>query len=254
MIDAPPHTEKHSKIGGSLKEAVFGFNDGVVSTFAVIAGLTGGLVDLKIVLLGALATLIAGAFSMGLGTYLGSKSEKDLYEKERKREIYEMKYMPEIEIQEVRDIFEAKGFKGDLLEKAVKTVTSNREVWLQTMMQEELGFAQSPPKPWLNGVVMSAAFTIGSFVPTLPYFFRDLNMFCLVEPCHAAGVMTKFGVPFIFIISLIFSVVGLLAIGAFKTKFTGQNVALSALETLGVGTLAAAGSFGIGLLFNVGVA
>ncbi|MFA6521029.1 MAG: VIT1/CCC1 transporter family protein [Candidatus Gracilibacteria bacterium] len=238
----PAHKEKHSSIGGSLKEAVFGFNDGVVSTFAVIAGLTGGLVEQKTVLLGALATLIAGAFSMGLGTYLGSKSEKDLYEKERKREIYEMKYMPEIETQEVREIFEAKGFKGELLEKAVAKITSNREVWLQTMMQEELGFAQSPPTPWLDGIVMSIAFTRGSVMPTLPYFFRS------------GGAAKWLNMPTGFWISLGLSIIGLLFVGAFKTKFTGKNIAISALETLGVGTLAAAGSFAIGLLFNVGVA
>jgi len=236
------HKEKHSHLGGALKEAVFGFNDGVVSTFAVIAGLTGGLVEQKTVLLGALATLIAGAFSMGLGTYLGSKSEKDLYEKERAREIFEMKHMPEIETQEIREIFEAKGFKGELLEKAVEKITSNREVWLQTMMQEELGFAKSPPTPWLDGIVMSIAFVIGSSMTTLPYFFPP------------AGGAKWFNMPISFAISLILSIAGLLVIGAFKTKFTGRNIATSALETLAVGTLASAGSFAIGFLFNVGVA
>ena len=172
-----PHYEKHLRVGGVLKEAVFGFNDGVVSTFAIIAGMTGGGAEQKTILLAALATLVAGAFSMGLGTYLGSKSEKDHYESELKREKYEMKYLPEVEEQEIRDIFSAKGFKGELLEKIVAQITSNPKLWLQTMMVEELGFAESPPSPALNGITMSGAVIVGSLFPTLPYFFHDHRIF-----------------------------------------------------------------------------
>lgn len=221
--------ESHSKIGGLLKEAVFGFNDGLVSTFAVIAGLTGGLVENKTVLLAALATLIAGAFSMGLGTYIGSKAELDLYESERKREIYEMKHMPEVERQEIRDIYRAKGFEGELLEKIVAKITGNPELWLKTMMIEELGFAEKPPKPGFNGIIMSIAFIFGALIPTFPYFFSS---------------------TVIFIWSLSLSIVGLLAAGGFKTRFTKKNFILSALESLIVGALAAGGSFGVGVLLG----
>lgn len=223
-------SEQHVKIGGFLKEAVFGFNDGLVSTFAVIAGLTGGAIENKTVLLAALATLFAGAFSMGLGTYLGSKSEKDLYESERKREIYEMDHMPELERQEIRDIYAAKGFKGKLLEDVVQQITSDREVWLKTMMSEELGFAQSPPNPGANGIVMSIAFIAGSLIPTFPYFLAERTS--------------------LFFISLVLSAIGLLIAGGLKTKFTKTNIFTSAFETLLVGALAAAGSYGIGVLLT----
>lgn len=219
------HTETHSKIGGLLKESVFGFNDGLISTFAVIAGLTGGLVENKTVLLAALATLFAGAFSMGLGTYLGSKSEKELYESERKRELYEMAHVPEIERQEIREIYAAKGFKGKLLEEIVAHITNDDKLWLETMMREELGFAETPPKPGTNAVVMGIAFVCGSLIPTFPYFFNG-----------------------IFFISAILSIIGLLVAGAIKTRFTKRNPFLSAIETLAIGALAAAGSYGIGLL------
>lgn len=219
------HKESHSKTGGLLKEAVFGFNDGVISTFAIIAGMTGGFAEQKTILLAALATLFAGAFSMGLGTYLGSKSEKDLYESELKREIYEVENLPHIERQEIRDIYGKKGFKGELLEKIVEQIASNRKVWIETMMQQELGFAKSPPKPGINGFVMSGAFIAGSIIPTFPYFF---------------------GVNFELALGL--SVAGLIFAGVFKTKFTRKNVFLSALETLLVGAVAAAGTYGIGML------
>lgn len=241
MTEASLHEEMHIKIGGVLKEAVFGFNDGVVSTFAVIAGLTGGAVEQKTILLAALATLFAGAFSMGLGTYIGSKSEKELYESERRRELYEMKHVPEVERQEIRDIYAAKGFQGKLLEDVVVQITSNPEVWLKTMMTEELGFADEPPKPGMNGVVMSMAFVTGSLIPTVPYFFK--------HPALAMPVMTV-STPLIFMLSLGFSAFGLLLVGGLKTKFTKKNLAVSALESLLVGSLAAGGAYGIGVLLG----
>lgn len=230
-----PHIEPHRKIGGLLKEAVFGFNDGLVSTLAVTAGLTGGLAEQKTVLLAALVTLFPGAFSMGLGTYLGSKSEKEHYEKERKREMYEMEHMPEVERQEIRDIYSAKGFKGKLLDEIVAHITGNDELWLSTMMREELGFAESPPKPGVNGLVMAAAFTVGGIIPALPFFFTSQKNIG--------------GLPLLFWWALAASAAGLLLVGGLKTRFTGKSVLWSALETLGIGALAAVGSYGIGLLF-----
>ena len=222
-----PHKELHSNVGNLLKEAVFGFNDGVVSTFAIVAGFTGGLAEQKMILLGALATLVAGAFSMGLGTYLGSKSEKEHYESELKREIYEIENLPHIERQEIRDIYEKKGFKGELLEKVTEQIASNRKVWLETMMQQELGFAQSPPKPGINGLTMSISFVAGSIIPTFPYFW---------------GVN--------FALSLVLSAVGLLVAGTLKTRFTGKNIFLSALETLLIGAVAAVGTYTIGVFLT----
>ena len=235
------HTEKHVKVGGLLKEAVFGFNDGLVSTLAVIAGLTGGFVEQKTVLLAALATLTAGAFSMGLGTYLGSKSERELYESERKRELFEMKHMPEIERQEIYDIYSAKGFKGKLLDEVVAHIVNDPKLWLETMMREELGFAEAPPKPGMNGIIMSISFVVGSTIPTASYFFNN-NSRVMID-----GLGT---LPFLFLISLVASCTGLLLAGILKTYFTKKNIFASALESLIVGVLAAAGTYGVGILLS----
>lgn len=234
MTDVFEHQEQHAHVGGLLKEAVFGFNDGVVSTFAVVAGLTGGLIENKTVLLGALATLIAGAFSMGLGTYIGSKSEKDMYENEKKREEFEMKNMPDREREEIREIYRKRGFSGALLEQVVEKIAGNPRVWLQVMMVEELGFAEKPPHPIKNGITMSIAFTIGSFIPALPYIFQHTGKSSVND--------------FVFQLSLGMSIVGLILIGIFKTKFTGKKMAVSAFETLLIGAVAAAGSYAIGLV------
>lgn len=236
-----PHKEEHVSVGDLLKETVFGFNDGLVSTFAVIAGLTGGNIENATVLLAALATLFAGGFSMGLGTYLGSKAEKEHYESELKRERYEMEHMPEVERQEIRDIYTAKGFKGKLLEEVVTQITSDPKVWLKTMMTEELGFAEKPPEPGKNGIYMSVAFLIGATIPTFPYLLPDNQTFF---------TKTVMGMPPLFMISFLLSVAGLLFAGAFKTRFTRQNPFVSAFETLLVGALAAGGSYGIGVLLT----
>ena len=217
------------KIASHLREAVFGFNDGIVSTFAVVAGLFGGAVMSSTILLAALATLVGGAFSMGLGTYLGNKSERDLYLSEVAREKREMKEVPEIERQEIREIYSAKGFKGDLLEKVVTVITSDDKLWLETMMREELGFGDPPDHPIKYGLTMSASFTIGSLIATAPYFFAGEN-------------------ESLFYTSMITSLVGLVIIGWFKTYFTQKHPLVSIVETLIVALLASGGAFGIGLL------
>ncbi|MEK7528450.1 MAG: VIT1/CCC1 transporter family protein, partial [Patescibacteria group bacterium] len=197
-MSTPNHDEQHMKprIGSHLREFIFGFNDGLVSTFAVIAGLFGGMVGNDTVFLAALATLVAGAFSMGLGTYLGNKSMYDLYYAELEREKREVKEVPEIETQEIRDIYLAKGFTGELLESVVKHITSDEKLWIETMMREELGFGDPPEKPTKLGITMSSAFVIGSLIPTVPYFF------------HSAVSDIK-----LFHISLVASFVGLFLIG-----------------------------------------
>jgi len=224
--------EPHIKIGGKLREAVFGFNDGIVSTFAIIAGLTGGLVDQKTILLAALATLFAGGFSMGLGTYLGNKSERDIYESELAREKYEVKHVPDLERQEIRDIYAAKGFEGKLLEDIVKKITGNEKIWIETMMREELGFSEKPPNPFEHAWIMALAFVIGSAIATVPFLFE--------------GSTNN-----LFLISSGFSVLALASIGALKTIFTKKNIFLSAIETLGVGVVAALGSYGLGVMIGI---
>lgn len=223
--------EPHISIGGELREAVFGFNDGLVSTFAVIAGLTGGHFENETIMLAALVTLIAGAFSMGLGTYLGNKSERDIYERELAREKYEIKHVPELERQEIREIYTAKGFSGKLLEEIVTQITSNEKVWVDTMMREELGFAGKPPAPGRHAIIMSTAFAVGAIIPTTAFLF--------------AGATKN-----LFLVATGLSIVALLGAGAFKTRYTGKNVLVSALETFFVGALAAAGSYGIGALIG----
>jgi len=218
-------------VGGYLREIVFGFNDGVISTFAIIAGLYGGTASQSTILLAALATMVAGAFSMGLGTYLGNKSARDLYLSEIQRELKEMEEVPEIERQEIRDIYSTKGFKGELLEKVVDTITSDKKVWLDTMMRDELGFGDEPEHPSKLAASMAIAFIVGSAMATSPYFLE--------------------GTPLsIFYWSAGASIMSLTLIGWLKTYFTQLNPLLSIAETLGVGIMAAGGAYAVGILIG----
>lgn len=222
------YQERHTKIGGLLREAVFGFNDGLISTVALIAGLQGAFLSHSIILLAGIAEMFAGAFSMGLGTYLGNKTEYEVYKTELSREKWEVENKPEVEREEIREIYRARGFHGELLEKVTDVITSDKKVWIEVMMQEELGFAKGGLRysPEKHGVAMGSAFMIGAIIPLLPYLFIKTEQ--------------------AFFITLIFAAISLLVIGALKTYFTKRPIWKSALETLMIGILASAASYGIG--------
>ncbi len=228
----PFQNERHNNIGGLLREAVFGFNDGLVSTIALIAGLSGAVLDHSIVLLASVAEVFAGALSMGLGTYLGNKSERDVYQGELEREKWEIAHMPEIEREEIREIYRRRGFKGELLEKVTDVITSDKKVWIDVMMQDELGFAkrESMYHPVSHAFSMGIAFVVGSLFPLFPYLFQET--------------------PRTFTFALMISGVALLVAGTVKTYFTRRPIWKSSLETFFIGAAAAAASYGIGVLLG----
>lgn len=223
------HHEAHSRIGGLLREAVFGFNDGLVSTIALIAGLSGAEIAHKIVLLAGVTEMFAGAFSMGLGIYLGVKSENEVYKSELEREKWEIEHKPEVEREEIREIYRARGFEGELLEKVTEVITSDKRVWLEVMMHEELGFTKEAIQdPVKHGFTMGFAFVVGAFFPLVSYFFPETAR--------------------TFFVALGISAIALISIGALKTYFTKRPLWKSSLETLVIGALASGASYGIGKL------
>ena len=123
----------------SIQDFVYGATDGSVTTFAVVAGVVGAALSPSIILILGFANLFADGFSMAIGNYLGTKSQKEYIEKERKREEWEIENLVEQEKQEIRDIYTKKGFKDELLDEIVNVITARRKVWIDTMMREELG-------------------------------------------------------------------------------------------------------------------
>lgn len=225
-----PHGETwHTPKGRAIREVVFGMNDGVVTTIGFLAGIHGSAISREHLLLVAMAEAFAGTLSMAFGAYLSSKSQREYFEQEIAREKREIVEMPGEEIQEIREIFRAKGFMGEELDIAVRRITADQEQWLKFMLREELGlFEEQFDNPIKIAAIMGVSFFIGSFTPIIPYFFTT-SLVALVT-------------------SLLIGTGSLFALGAGKTRLTRTNWLKSGLEMMGIGAAAAAIGYLLGSL------
>ena len=231
--DGATHTEAaHIPGGRSLRDLVFGANDGLVAAFAVVSGVHGAAVSTSIVLLAGLAELIGGTIAMGLGAFLAAKSEREFILSERQREEREVDEFPEEERKEVRTIFARKGFRGEALDQMVAHVTADPVFWVDTMMTEELGLSAVPSvAPLRSGIVVALAYALGAAFPVIPYALP-------------VQVQTAFT------LSVVCTLIALFVAGALKTLMTGRPWLRSGLETVLVGALAAAATFLAGRLVS----
>lgn len=229
--DSTAHTEAAHIPGGSIvRELVFGANDGLVAAFAVASGVNGAGVQSKVILIAGLAELIGGTISMALGAYLSTKSQMEYYRGEMNREGYEVDNFPEVERQEIREIYEAKGFKGEMLENIISHITSDRNRWIDIMMREELGLSlDQTVSPLKSGIATGGAYAFGALMPIIPYLFMQPSSGLIASAALTLSVL--FGV------------------GAAKTIVTGKNTWRSGLESMAIGGLAAAATFIAGKIF-----
>jgi VIT1/CCC1 family predicted Fe2+/Mn2+ transporter len=227
-------SEGHQLEGGSfLRELVFGANDGLVSNVALVAGIAGGTSDPKIILLGGIAGLVAGAISMSLGAYVSSKSEHEFREAEEQRERWEVEHMREAELQETRHIFSLKGIPQPLLDDVVEAVSRDHEQWIKLMMTEELGFPNEPPKPKVSALIMGFAFAIAATFPVVPYLFAEGNAALIASVSLTAGAL--FGV------------------GALRASLTARSMLGKGIEMIALGGIAVIAANLIGRLVGVTV-
>ncbi len=228
--------EEHLKGGGKIRNVILGINDGLISNFTLLVGVAVATIpttgNVIIVILTGIAAMVSGAVSMGLGDYISSKSQVNYQRNEIKREKAELELFPEEEKREVKDIFEKMGFKGDILDQSVKTITSNKEVWTNFLLKSELGL-EEPESPLLGAVITFFSFIIGTLITLSPYFL-NLGMISLI-------------------ISSILSFAMLFVIGVLKTKITGEKKIKSGTEMLIVGTIAFTISYIVGLFLGTGV-
>jgi VIT1/CCC1 family predicted Fe2+/Mn2+ transporter len=213
-----------------LGEFVYGGIDGSVTTFAVVAGSVGAGLDSSVIIILGFANLLADGFSMSVGAYLSTKSERDNFEKHKAVEYWEVDNLPELERQEIRDIYAAKGFEGELLEQVVDVITSDKDRWVDVMMKEELEMIKDGKTPFAIGAVTYMAFITVGLVPLVMYvwdyiFGFDGNMFLVT--CILTG--------------LAFTVIGFL-----KTYVTETSKWKGILETLILGAIAAAVAYFVG--------
>lgn len=211
-----------------LRDVVYGAIDGTVTTFAVVSGVVGaGLSDGIIIVMG-FANLLADGFSMAVSNYLGTRAEQQLVEQARREEERHVALYPEGEREEVRQIFAAKGFAGDELERIVEVITGDPRLWVDTMMTEELGLGGEPSNPTRAGAATFAAFVVVGFLPLAAFVVDAL----------APGDL-----PGAFAWSAGLTAVAFFVVGALKARFLERSAWRSGLETLAVGGAAAAIAF-----------
>lgn len=156
-----------------IGDSVLGGIDGCVTTFAVVAGAVGGELPGYVIIIMGFANLIADGFSMAVSNYLRAKSEHEQIEETRQTEEYQIDIIPEGERQEVRQIFENKGFTGDTLEKVVQGITKNRQLWVNTMLTEEYGLQVEGPDPIKASSTTFISFILLGLVPLIPFLFHQ---------------------------------------------------------------------------------
>jgi vacuolar iron transporter family protein len=226
------HREAHFTGSATVRDVVIGMSDGLTVPFALAAGLSGAVNSSFIVLVAGVAEMAAGSMAMGLGGYLAARSEADSYRSELARERAEVRDVPEVEAQEVRDIFRRYGLEGSGLESAVQAVRSSPEGWVRFMMREELGLEEPDPK-----CAPRSAFTIG-----LSYIAGGL----LPLAPYALGLSLTMA----FLWSIGVTLLALLAFGAVKARFTGVPMLRGALQTVVVGGVAAGVAYGLARLVS----
>lgn len=218
-----------------LRDAVYGAIDGAVTTFAIVAGVAGAAMSDGVVIVLGLANLLADGFSMAVSNYLGTRAEQQARGRARLEEERHVAIYPEGEREEVRQIFAAKGFEGEQLERVVDVITADEGRWVETMLREEHGYPAGEHSAVKAGLVTFAAFVVVGAVPLLSYVGA------------AIGVWGGSGA---FVWSSVLTGVAFFVVGAVKGRFVLHNPVWSGLETLGVGAVAAGMAYACGVLLS----
>lgn len=206
--------------GNWLRDVILGGQDGLVNILGIILGVIAAGGSTSVLLVTGIAAAITESISMGAVGYTSTLSERDYYLAARQREQREVETDPQEERAEIRDIYEAKGFSGELLDQVVDTITANREQWVQTMMNEELHLQPvETPDIFRSAIVITIATLIGHLIPLAPFFVLDRT------PALVA--------------SFIASAVVLFAVGAYSAISLIGDWRRSGIQMLGIGIGAA---------------
>ena len=227
----PPADHHRDVTGGWRRPAVYGAMDGLVSNFALMAGVAGAAAATgggqKNVILAGLAGLAAGAFSMAAGEYVSVASQSELAEQEFENERLELRRNAEGEAKELAQIWVRRGVDLELAEAVAEQLGRNPEAALEVHAREELGLAPGElPNPWVAAGSSFLAFAMGALSPLLP--------------CRCGALSL---IP-----AAVLSVFGLFGAGALVSRVTTRSWWYSGLRQLLVGILAAAVTYGFGHL------
>ena len=223
-------TEVH-KTENPLRDVILGGQDGLVNALGIILGILAAGGDSKILVTTVIAASIAESISMGAVAYTSALAQKDYYSSERAKEEKEVDKYPEMEREEIRRIYAAKGIKGKALEEIVDAITSDKKVWLDAMMAEELHIAPIDTKEVLkSSVIVTIATAIGHLIPLLPFLFMNTH----------TGLIT----------AIIISGLTLFAVGAYQALTLVGSWWKTGLRMLVIGLGAAFAGYLIARLFH----
>ncbi|MGD0951188.1 MAG: VIT1/CCC1 transporter family protein [Methanotrichaceae archaeon] len=225
-----PRRESH-KLGNFLRNFILGGQDGLVNVLGIVLGISAAGGDTKILFAAALAATFSEALSMGAVAYTSTLTERDHYLRELQIEENEIRDLPDIEKEEIRMIYKAKGFTGDLLENIVSTISSNKDNWIKFMMGEELHLQPVETKEVLRAsIIVTIAAIVGSLIPLTPFLILERSVAVLA--------------------SVTVSALALFAIGAYEALSFVGDWRKSGIRMVVIGLGAALVGFMIGRIFN----
>lgn len=230
---------KTHQVGGStpkkfkefIGEFIYGGIDGAITTFAVVAGAAGASLNPGIVLILGVSNLLADGLSMSIGDYLSTKSEKENYDQLKAAETIETEKFPEAEKNEIRDIYKAKGFEGELLEQIIDTIISDQNLWVDEIMIGEHGLSEPEKNPLHSAGVTFGSFQIMGLIPLIPYVWA----FTFDQPTEG-----------LFFWSSLFTSVAFVIIGFLKSWVNRRSRLRGIIETVLLGGIAACVAYFVG--------
>lgn len=219
---------------GTLRAAIFGINDGLVSNLSLVMGVAGATADSRFVVLAGVAGLLAGAFSMAAGEYISMQSQRELFQRQIQLEREEMRIMPDAEERELAAIYRSKGIPAPEAARLAHRLMQDPEAALDTKVREELGLDPDElGSPWGAAGSSFVAFGIGAIIPLAPYLLTS----------GATALIAAF----------VLALAALFVVGAGVSLVTGRSLIFSGLRQVAIGALAAGVTFLVGTLIGVQV-
>jgi VIT1/CCC1 family predicted Fe2+/Mn2+ transporter len=229
---SPSYTQHLGRNRQYLRDIILGVNDGLVSMFLLVAGVVGGGMSTRNVLLTGVAGAIAGAISMAAGEYIATKTQEEVFEGELALEKEHIRDFRQDELHELTDLLEDIGLEGPLRDEVVDHFGADDEALLKVMTALEFGVVETERRSPYRAMFMSGGlFLAGALPSVLPFAF-------VTKPSTGLWIAT------------IGAVFGLLVVGAVKTWATRGDPVRAALENLLVAAGGGGLAYGVGVLFN----
>merc|ERR1711991_386752 len=230
------------KGGDVLKSIVYGGLDGIISTFAIVAGVQGGRLDPRVIVVLGFAALVADAMSMGIGDALSSLAEDKFALSEKARAVYEMANHTHDVVEAMVNAYLGKGYEEDDARQIVALLAKKPEAFVDAQLKEAEGLLPAddghPWHAWKAGAVTAVSFIVCGAIPLSGYVV-SVAAFPAAKRDEDAVKWGTFGV------ACALTALTMFALGCVKARFTRENFLKSGLVTTGLGVLAAAAAFGL---------